>query len=209
MKDLLSINEAANLLGVSKITLRNWDKNAILKALRVGKRGDRRYKRVDIEALLKGKELPHEINKDTLEQYLKKNTFWSEEIAGLPIPLEMGVRKMVETNSYFKPGYNFCFFLYENDYVKQLLSIEESVETCKSQLRALHDTPAAVAKFLSDCKKMFLEFDKVITRFSFLDVSKLSASELNTQFQLFQDALGKFWEVTLVVEPFSPFLDEH
>lgn len=209
MNDLLTINEAAGLLGVSKITLRNWDKNAILKALRIGKRGDRRYKRADIEALLKGKETPREINKEELDQYIAKNKFWSEEIAGLPIPLEMGVRKMVETESYFKPGYNFCFFLYENDYVKQLLSVEESVETCKNQLLAIHDAPSKISKFLSDCKRKFLEFDKAIIRFSFLDVSKLSANELNSQFQLFQEALGKFWEVTLVVEPYSPFLDEY
>jgi excisionase family DNA binding protein len=48
-KGLLKIREAALLLGVNPETLRRWDRDGILVAVKVGKRGDRRYKKEDIE----------------------------------------------------------------------------------------------------------------------------------------------------------------
>lgn len=52
---LLKLSEAAELLNVHPNTLRKWDRKGILKAVRFGERGDRRYKREDIEKLLKSK----------------------------------------------------------------------------------------------------------------------------------------------------------
>jgi len=45
---LLSIDEVAGILHCHKNTLRNWDKNGFLKAIRIGSRGDRRYKESDV-----------------------------------------------------------------------------------------------------------------------------------------------------------------
>lgn len=50
---LLKIREAAGMLSVNPETLRRWDRNGRLKAVRIGKRGDRRYKKEDIEKLIK------------------------------------------------------------------------------------------------------------------------------------------------------------
>ena len=52
---LLRIKEAAELLGVNPETLRRWDKEGLLKPIRVGLRrgvGDRRYKQEDIEQFI-------------------------------------------------------------------------------------------------------------------------------------------------------------
>lgn len=52
LEELLTIKQAAKILNVSTQTLRRWDKEGILKAVRVGKRkgvGDRRYRKKDIE----------------------------------------------------------------------------------------------------------------------------------------------------------------
>jgi len=52
---LLGIRETANLLGVHPATLRKWDKEGRLKAVRVGSRrgiGDRRYKLENIEKII-------------------------------------------------------------------------------------------------------------------------------------------------------------
>ena len=46
---LLTINEAAKLLSVSKMTLYRWDQNGILKKVEIG--GKRRYRKSDIERL--------------------------------------------------------------------------------------------------------------------------------------------------------------
>lgn len=43
IKKLLKIDEVAEMLNVSKNTLRAWDTKGILKAVRFGERKDRRY----------------------------------------------------------------------------------------------------------------------------------------------------------------------
>ncbi len=47
---LLTVEEAAQLLSVSKMTLHRWDKNGILKKVEIG--GKRRYRLSDIEKLV-------------------------------------------------------------------------------------------------------------------------------------------------------------
>jgi len=61
MKDnskLLKISEAAKLLNVHPNTLRKWDKKGILKAIRFGVRGDRRYRKEDILRLVNTRTKP-------------------------------------------------------------------------------------------------------------------------------------------------------
>jgi len=50
---LLRIKEAAELLGVNPATLRKWDNEGKLPAIKISKRGDRRYRKEDIEKFLK------------------------------------------------------------------------------------------------------------------------------------------------------------
>ena len=51
--DLLTIREASRLLNVCSNTLRGWTDQGVVKARRINARGDRRFKREDIEALLR------------------------------------------------------------------------------------------------------------------------------------------------------------
>jgi excisionase family DNA binding protein len=50
---LLRISKASELLGVTPLTLRRWDKSGRLKAIRMGSRGDRRYEQVKLLQLIK------------------------------------------------------------------------------------------------------------------------------------------------------------
>ena len=50
--ELLTLSEASQILKVHPNTLRKWDKKGILKAVRFGQRGDRRYKKEDLLKLL-------------------------------------------------------------------------------------------------------------------------------------------------------------
>ena len=55
LPELLTIAQVAKILNVSIMTLRRWDKNGKLKAIRVGTRsgiGERRYHREDIIKLI-------------------------------------------------------------------------------------------------------------------------------------------------------------
>lgn len=48
---LLTIKEVAQLLGVTMMTLRRWDKSGKLQSIRIGERGHRFYREEDIEML--------------------------------------------------------------------------------------------------------------------------------------------------------------
>lgn len=51
LSELLTLSEASKILKVHPNTLRKWDKKGILRAVRFGQRGDRRYKKEDIDKL--------------------------------------------------------------------------------------------------------------------------------------------------------------
>ena len=48
----MKIREAAEILNVNPETLRRWDRSGKLKAIIISKRGDRRYKKEDIEKMM-------------------------------------------------------------------------------------------------------------------------------------------------------------
>ena len=52
LADYLTVSEAAERMGVSPGTLRNWDRTGRLKAYRNPLNGYRLYRRFDLEALL-------------------------------------------------------------------------------------------------------------------------------------------------------------
>lgn len=53
MPELLTLAEASQILKVHPNTLRKWDRKGILKAVRFGERRDRRYKKEDLEKLIR------------------------------------------------------------------------------------------------------------------------------------------------------------
>ncbi len=55
MPEILTLQQACEILNCHPNTLRNWDNQGILKAIRFGKRGDRRYKKEDILKILSKK----------------------------------------------------------------------------------------------------------------------------------------------------------
>ncbi len=52
LPDILTLQQACELLNCHPNTLRNWDNKGILKAIRFGTRGDRRYKKEDVLRLI-------------------------------------------------------------------------------------------------------------------------------------------------------------
>lgn len=53
LPNILTLQQASEVLNVHPNTLRNWDNQGVLKAVRYGKRGDRRYRKKDILNIFK------------------------------------------------------------------------------------------------------------------------------------------------------------
>lgn len=52
LPDLLTVREVAEVLRVSPLTIKRWGKRGKLPAIRINSRGDRRYKKGAVLALL-------------------------------------------------------------------------------------------------------------------------------------------------------------
>lgn len=52
LPELVTLKQASELLQCHPNTLRKWDAKGILKAVRIGQRGDRRYRKEDIMKLV-------------------------------------------------------------------------------------------------------------------------------------------------------------
>jgi len=55
LPEILTMKQVCELLNIHPNTLRNWDNNGVLKAIRFGTRKDRRYRKEDILKLIKNK----------------------------------------------------------------------------------------------------------------------------------------------------------
>ena len=56
LPEYLTLKEVTSLLKVHENTLRNWDKNGTLKAIRIGGRKIRRWKKEDVIKFLESSE---------------------------------------------------------------------------------------------------------------------------------------------------------
>ena len=65
----ITIKKASNMLGVSTLTLRNWDKNGKLKAYRHPMNNYRVYKIEDIEAVLRKIEIGTKVKKNNKREF--------------------------------------------------------------------------------------------------------------------------------------------
>jgi len=54
---MLTTRDVAQLLGLHPNTVRHWNKKGILKSYRITHRGDRRFRREDVDAFLKDLEI--------------------------------------------------------------------------------------------------------------------------------------------------------
>jgi excisionase family DNA binding protein len=52
LPELLTVREVADLLRVSTLTIKRWGKRGKLPAIRINSRGDRRYKKDQVQYLL-------------------------------------------------------------------------------------------------------------------------------------------------------------
>jgi hypothetical protein len=114
--DCLTIGEAAEVLGVSAATLRNWDRSGKLKPRRHPQNGYRIYLHEDLNAVLRSAELSEQIDEsnasqvdwsqagegDHFVQFYESNEFYAEVVSGyIGAALERGgITVMVATSEH-------------------------------------------------------------------------------------------------------------
>jgi len=62
---MLTVKEVSRLLNIHPNTVRRWSEGGLIKAYRIGQRGDRRFKREDIDILLQEKKIVEPMSKST------------------------------------------------------------------------------------------------------------------------------------------------
>lgn len=72
-KDLLSISEVSKIFGIHKDTLRNWEDKGIISPLRVGPRGDRKYRQADLEQIANDKSIVKDLGISSVSEEGKMN----------------------------------------------------------------------------------------------------------------------------------------
>lgn len=105
MKDYLSLAEASEIIGKSKETLRRWDKEGILNAVREPVSNYRMYRKSDVETLLGN--LFDEVIEDDVSNYVEPENDYSilelfAGAGGLAIGLEKAGLKCVALNEIDK-----------------------------------------------------------------------------------------------------------
>ena len=59
----MSLDEASEYLQVAKVTLRRWTSKGQLRCVRIGSRGDRRFRKSDLDAYIRRNVSPKTINR--------------------------------------------------------------------------------------------------------------------------------------------------
>lgn len=77
--ELLSIQEASELLGVHSETLRRWDRSGKLPAIKVGTRGDRKYRVSDIQKIKAKLNPTQEITENDLIVFVQEKVSLSKD----------------------------------------------------------------------------------------------------------------------------------
>jgi len=62
---MLTVKEASRLLNIHPNTVRKWSEEGLIKAYRIGPRGDRRFKPEDIDIVLREEKMAEPMNKLT------------------------------------------------------------------------------------------------------------------------------------------------
>jgi type I restriction enzyme M protein len=94
MPELLSIGQVAKIFSIHPDTLRNWEKDGTLVPLRAGKRGDRKYRPQDIQAIVD--KMGSKLTLPQLESFLWK----SADI----------LRGKIDSSDYKKYIFGFLFY---------------------------------------------------------------------------------------------------
>jgi type I restriction enzyme M protein len=132
-KNLLSIGEVSKIFGIHKDTLRNWEEKGIISPLRVGPRGDRKYKQEDIEKISNDKSIVKDLGASKTDEEGKMNLTQLKQFLWRSADI---LRGKIDSSDYKKYIFGLLFYKRISD------SWDEEY---KKVLEEYHDTEIARA----------------------------------------------------------------
>lgn len=140
MDRLLTISEAAKLINVHPETLRRWDNDKILVALRVNDRGDRRYREKDILEFMKTNKSTI-LHSQSLEYASYKIRWWNEDgFHTLPARFDLMAKIYATKGNEF---IGFIFYVTLLNKIKSGLSEDDMDKLAISKVKEYFDAKKA------------------------------------------------------------------
>ena len=116
--ELLSIQEASELLGVHSETLRRWDRSGKLSAIKVGTRGDRKYRVKDLHRMKAKLNPTQEITENDLTVFVQEKVSLSRDKADTYREQVSNLRKKLEAYIKDNPEFDLVKMLHSGSVQK-------------------------------------------------------------------------------------------
>lgn len=188
-EDLISLKEASKMLGVKPETLRNWDNSGRLKALRIGSRNDRRYKKSQIQAIL-GQSDPDKYEIQEMDGSL--HVFFGY-INGFLLGLKNNFGKSITKH----------IVVSQNGHMKIAYPHQELLELGEFLTNKLKSDDRLVEKTISEFNYYLNETDRLI---KLLNNKKISKNELVKIFEYAEEIYEKGMSWSMIIEPLDIYL---
>ena len=189
MQELINLKEAARMLGVKAETLRNWDNSGRLKAIRIGSRGDRRYEKSKIQAIL-GQSDP---NKYEIQEMDGSLHIFFGYINGFLLGLKNNFGKSITKH----------IIVSQNGHVKIAYPHQELLELGEFLTNKLIGDTKLIDKTINEFNYYLKETERLIELFHDKNINKKELIEI---FEYSEEIYEKGMSWSMIIEPLDIYL---
>lgn len=188
---LLTLKQAGEMLNVKPVTLRKWDREGKLKAVRIGSRRDRRYRFEDIEQIVGGPQID---KYDIQEMYAALHT--------LVPTLEAYSKGLAKT---IGRGVSKTFTFVNKGYVRFAVSYNEIYGIGEYLVSKFKNSPHLFDKIISKIEEYFKETDKLLEQVKSPHFNP-SAKKLEELYKKVSKMYMDCFSHALIIEPLDAYL---
>jgi excisionase family DNA binding protein len=192
---LLNLQEAAKKLGVKPVTLRKWDNEGKLMAVRVGSRGDRKYKEEKL------KEFLEKSKKKKLEwqEYIRSGTTYHHICPAIKAA-RVGMKK------YFGLGLTYHMSYFEANALYWYYEREDLYGLGKTIMDKLTKSKNFETEFFETWNKKSKEVLDFVEEHSKEELNQLSKPKLVQIYNKLSELMYEWYSISMCIDPTDEFL---
>jgi len=187
MEEIIGLQEAAKLLAVQPITLRKWDREGKLRAIRVGSRGDRRYRKSDLLNFLDSSN-----TKIEWQEYIR-NGITIRHVDPIMLSVTEGQRE------YFGRGLNHLMCYFEGGTMFWYYDKNDLLTQGRTIVKKLIDLDFR-EYYLKRWNRVSAELLDLTTKNSLNTFGKINDKSLIELYYQFTKSLAEFYKVTIIID---------